>query len=280
MGMHSIMFPMLLSVVQACGQHLVVFAQSECTSLQQQNLDMTRSPADADKLVILLGCEGNVCPWCILDARHGYLDEAYHRVAQLKEQLSSESPPEAAWILMHCQRWCEKLCEKYDVKPRSLESPEPRPSPTDARTGTASSSAACPPPPPEPPRERMDAAAVRRPPPWARPPPRIIESLPTHVSPAPIQQLNEEGVPVPGHLDAQWEFECWTGPSRKWVAYPEPTQRLLRAAYNSRAEPQRVLVNDVEMEISVTPDDMWQNNRWTENPPRKVRLAPKGGWPD
>jgi hypothetical protein len=41
-----------------------------------------------------------------------------------------------------------------------------------------------------------------------------------------------------------------------------------------------VLVNDVKMEISVTPNDMWQNNPWTENPARKVRLAPKGGWPE
>ena len=247
---------------------------------QQQSSDMTLSLTDGDKLVKRLACQGNLCPWCILDARHGYLDEAYHRVAQLREQLTPDSPPQAAWILMNCTQWCEKICEQYDVEPRLLKSPAPRGGHTGARTESASGSADCPSSPPSPPRQRTGLAPSQSHPPWAQPPPHVIESQPTRVSPAPHQQLNEEGVPDPGHLDAQWDFECWTGPSRKWVAYPELTQQLLRAAYNSGAGPQQVLVNDVKMEISVTPNDMWQNNPWTENPARKVRLAPKGGWPE
>ena len=148
---------MLLFVAQAFVQLLVISAQSECMYLllkQQQSSNMTLSLAEEDKLVMRLACQGNLCPWCILDARHGYLDEAHRRVAQLREQLTADSPPEAARILMHCTQWCEKICEQYDVEPHLLKSSAPRGSHTGARTESASGSADCPSSPPSPPRPR------------------------------------------------------------------------------------------------------------------------------
>jgi hypothetical protein len=40
----------------------------------------------------------------------GISTEAHRRLAQLREQLTANSPPEAAWILMHCKQWYKKSC--------------------------------------------------------------------------------------------------------------------------------------------------------------------------
>ena len=66
----------------------------------------------------------------------------------------------------------------------------------------------------------------------------------------------------------------------KWVAYPETAQEQLRRAYNNREGVQTIVVNETQMQVSVTPGDMYQNNPFTEAPARKLRIAPKGGWPE
>ena len=86
--------------------------------------------------------------------------------------------------------------------------------------------------------------------------------------------------PAPGFMDDGWVFECWTGPSMKWVPYADSTQAQLRDAYNHNRGVQAVMVNDTRMEVSVAPGDMFQNNPETSAKARKVRLAPKGGWPE
>ena len=93
-------------------------------------------------------------------------------------------------------------------------------------------------------------------------------------------QHDESGVPLPGFLDENWVFECWTGKKFKWVPYDTRQQVVLREAYNTHQGVQEVEVNGVMMDVSVTPGNMYQDNPTTENPPRKVQIAPVGGWPD
>ena len=119
-------------------------------------------------------------------------------------------------------------------------------------------------------------------PPWAQPEAAAPCSATQQGKgvPTPGPPVSKDGVPLPGHLDAQWVFECWTGPSLKWVAYPEAAQERLRAAYNGGGGIEIVEVNEAHMEVNTNPNDMWQNNPATSAKPRNVRLAPRGGWPE
>ena len=225
-------------------------------------------------------CQGNLCPWCILDARHGYLQEARARAAKLTSELPPGTPPEALRVLKHSVGWCEKICEQYPCEPPppfSIFGP-----PAGSGTGSASSGASGIPSTqlacwrdPESVTASTHAPAARQ---AALATAGAAQQRPNTA--APFLQLDEWGVPVPGCLDANWVFECWSGPKYRWVAYTEPTQVQLQRAYNNREGVQTVDVKANQMQVSVAPGDMWQNNPDTGNNPRKLRISPKGGWPE
>ena len=224
-------------------------------------------------------CQGELCPWCILDARHGYLGEAHARATKLLAQLPDGSRPESSLVLQDAVAWCEKISKQYPCEPPppfTIFGP-----PAASSTGGASSSSSRIPPTQLAHMRHPETVAASRYAPAAR------QTASTHAPaarqsvPAPsFVVLNTCGVPVPGYMDRNWVFECWTGPKNRWVAYTEPTQEQLRRAYNNGEGVQWVEVNSMRVLVSVAPGDMWQNNPDTENPSRKVRICPKGGWPE
>lgn len=227
-----------------------------------------------ERLAGRLTCLGEICPWCILDVRHGHIEEARQRVNHLYGQLSWDAPLEPRWIVQNCLNWCERHCAEFPAAAAGDAAGS-------STSGSASSSRRPVPPPPHPP-PRSDASSMQPRDPRA-PPAAAAPASASHGGTGAAAQgprLDESGVPLPGHLDAQWDFECWTGRSLKWVAYPEQTQERLRASYNGGGGVEMVVVNESHVEVSTTPDDMWQNNPNTEAKARKVRLAPKGGWPE
>ena len=272
--MHPISCASLCVVVRALAQLASLFAPFDnMHTLPNPPWGPATSGRLTDQARLRMNCVGNICPWCILDARHGYLGEARRRFEHLTAELPHDSPPELLWILLHCRAWCERICD---------ECPAVAGEEAGTSTGGAASSSwsTLPPPPPRP--LRAAAASMQPRPPRTRPAaaPATSARHPGKGAAAPGPPADPWGVPLPGHLDAQWDFECWTGPSCKWVAYPEDTQEQLRAAYNAGGGILVVMVNGSHMEVSTTPDDMWQNNPSTSAKPRKVQLSPKGGWPE
>jgi hypothetical protein len=225
-------------------------------------------------------CLGQVCPWCTLDARHGSWPAAVHRAAEYRrhlDELNSESASKHGdQILHHALMWCADICGTVcpPLAPRRTGVDTMAPA-----MASSSSSAA----------EWTPAAlgpATRRQPPPPPPAPTAMHTgvtqgasvgAPPGIALQPL--LDEEGIPIPGHLSDQWQFECWTGKSCKWVPYAEKDQQRLRAAYNSEGGIVQVDVFGTSMQVSVTHNDMWQKNPMSEGPQRKLRLVPLGGWP-
>ena len=80
--------------------------------------------------------------------------------------------------------------------------------------------------------------------------------------------------PAPGQLHTAWVFERWTGPRRKWLAYDERVQELLRADYNAGGDVRFATLGHAVVAISTAPGEFWQDNPRTDAPTRRVRLAP------
>ena len=244
-----------------------------------ETAETSRKRTVAEVISVQSECHGTPCPWCILKAGHGDMRGARLKFARLQGELTAESPPEAGAILEDAWRWCQKIDEAFSIDV-SGEAVANEMGDAGISTATDASASSLPAPPPPAGPQRSAAPTLPPAPPGLVPEacapatlcPQISSTSRPHTVP------NQGGVPVPGQLDAHWVFECWTGPSLRWVAYPESDQENLRAAYNSGGGVQVVMVNEVRMEVSTTPDDMWQNNPNTEAKPRRVRLSPKGGW--
>ena len=84
----------------------------------------------------------------------------------------------------------------------------------------------------------------------------------------------------PAFLGNDWMFECWTGPTMRFVAYDEATQMSLRTSFNQRGGIVHVEIDGQTYEISIKFGDLWQNNPKTGGAPRRVRLSPRGGLPE
>ena len=236
------------------------------------------APTNADRLWRQQQCLGELCPWCILSARHGSLIDAARRADSITSHLGPGSSEFAGRILNHAVRWCMDIC--HDVGDAPCSSPPGfGPCPGGTSMAVSSSSSTMRPSP-----GRQQSILVPPPPP---PPPRATDSCSRpsttlHAGPDGAQQptLDQWGIPLSGFLTEQWNFECWTGKSQGWVAYPESDQIRLRELYNGQGGITTVHVGEVRLEVQATYGDLWQNNPDTEAPRRRVRVAPVGGWPE
>ena len=189
--------------------------------------------------------------------------------------------PHAVWIIKHALKWCQEICgESSDDVERpagfslngggsvmvggATGSRHPCQS-APPSWGRETHASYLPPPPSQPtdPRAPFSAASTQ------------VQSKRCH-----SHRHGSMSEPIPGFMNDGWVFECWTGPCLRWVPYDEPAQVKLRRSYNHNEGLQAVMVNGVEMQVSVAPGNMFQINPCSDRSARKVRLAPKGGWPE
>ena len=87
---------------------------------------------------------------------------------------------------------------------------------------------------------------------------------PTGQAPPPAPPL-----PAPPNIT----FQVWGGKKTGWVSYKEPVQHQLRELWANGGGVTEVKIADCVYAIRLTPpDDMDQDRRDTDQPPRKVRI--------
>ena len=227
-------------------------------------------------------CLMPICPWCILRAVHGDEQSAIRQADQARAQIASgPSTGHGHYIVEHSLKWCKELCR------RGAEPSEPPVSQWDqqmaawnqsawmfmhggcqsaaaawlnagASASTASSSSWRPhiPAPCIPPQRFARGSAAPMP-----------STHPT--GPAPLPPPPPPAAPGPPGLT----FQVWGGKQTKWINYEEHIQQQLRQLWVNGGGSVDVEIQGKPYTIHLTgAEDMRQDRRDTDQPPRKVRI--------
>ena len=247
---------------------------------------LERTPSAA-----LCHCQPGVCPWCILQCRHGDLADFLDKFSRRRELLPAECT-RGRFILQHCKVWVIDMAEADSVGELEVTtSAEQEDAPPLASAfsifggpigGSARPSSwlsngptqAPPPPshdpPPPPPPPARNSAPFLPLPGWQR-------ALPSAAGAA---SSTSSGSPWPGPgwysgifgwagLDT-WQF--WAGARTKWVDYPPEISARLSVMQREGPRWTEYTVNDQTYILDV--EKMQQDNPATGRPPRKIRIRP------
>ena len=236
-------------------------------------------------------CVRPVCPWCLLGAQHGNLEDARARERELLEDLRAGSAPMPARLtIVNAACWCHELCgiqtftsSSMFMEPRMTDEvaeaplrPAPYASPGAGRGASSASSAPCsvfaPPPPPH----KAPSAVVAETPDVEhisddnagdqRAVPGQCFSVWSGQPMAPAAAPPVPAGPQVGDPEGRWQV--WGGARTKWITYEYQVQTLLNEAWQRR-EVVEVLIQG--RAYTIDPRGMWQNCEVSDQSRRKVR---------